>query len=258
MNKTVIKRNFSRYAECYDKYSAVQNLCASRLIAALEADGFERILDIGCGTGNYTKLLREKFPEARIKAIDISERMIEVAGKKLQNDRIKFIAADGETANFNEQFDLIASNAVFQWFEDLEKALIGYKGLLSKDGVILFSIFGPLTLLELNESLKELFGQENAINSRSFIEKERIEKILKNLFREVKIEEKIYREKYTSLSGLLNSIRYTGTRGSGISKKRFWIPGAVNDLEDIYKKKFKDITATYQVFFCKGVNPHTN
>jgi malonyl-CoA O-methyltransferase len=253
INKDIIKKHFSKCARYYDRYSTVQNLCASKLIAKIKANSFNKILDIGCGTGNYTKLLREKFPGASIKAVDMSPEMIEIAKEKLRDEVIEFIVADGEVIDFNEPFDLISSNASFQWFEDLEKTLSRYKRLLNENGVILFSVFGPLTFYELDRSLKELVGEDATISSCYFLKRAEIEKILKCLFKEIEIEQKIYKENYNSLSELLKKIKYTGTKGNGLNKKRFWTPKIANDLEKIYIRKSKNITATYQVFFCRGV-----
>ena len=98
-DKELIKRNFSRYAGHYDKYCNIQNECAARLINKLNGADFHNILDIGCGTGNYTRLLRRKFPDARIKAVDISGKMIERARGKLSAEKTKFITTDAETIN---------------------------------------------------------------------------------------------------------------------------------------------------------------
>lgn len=253
INKETVKKNFSKYARYYDRYCTIQNLCASRLISKIKKNGFDRILDIGCGTGNYTRLLRDEFPKARIKAIDISPEMIEVAKEKLQDRMIEFIVSDGEAIDLDEQFGLISSNVSFQWFEDLEKTLSRYEGLLDEKGVILFSIFGPFTFYELNKSLKELAGKDMGISAHNFFERTKIKKILKQFFKTTDAEQRIYKERYSSLSELLKKIKYTGARGDGVPGKGFWTPNMLKDLEDIYIKKYRDITATYQIFFCKGI-----
>ncbi|MFH0731556.1 MAG: malonyl-ACP O-methyltransferase BioC [Candidatus Omnitrophota bacterium] len=251
MNKEAIRRNFSKYAGYYDQYCNIQNACAQELIGKLNGAHFNNILDIGCGTGNYTKFLREKFPKAAIKAIDISENMIEIAKLKLSGDNIEFIVADAETIDLDAGFDLLSSNASLQWFENLESALIKYKELLAAGGVALFSVFGPNTFHELDESLKQVFGKSKSISSYNFLEKRKIEAVLSGLFNEIQIEQKIYTEKHASLTDLLKKIKYTGTRGNGA--RTLWSIGTLSRLEDVYKKKFNDITATYEVFFCKAV-----
>ncbi len=252
MDKETIASNFSRYAYFYDKYANVQKTAALEILCGIEDHSFSKVLEIGCGTGNYTFILRSKFRKARITALDISSKMIEVAREKLKDKDIEFVVADGEFVSFPvEEFDLITSNACFQWFGNLEKALQKYKGLLDKNGLISFSIFGPLTFWELNVSLKSIL-KNTAIAANNFIDKERIEKILGKNFQDVRIKEILYEESFDSLSGLLNKIKYTGTRGNGLSSKFSLSPRYLKVLEGAYLKKFKQIKATYQIFSCQG------
>ncbi len=248
----MVRKNFSRYAGSYDRYSTIQDLAASRLISRINGKSFARILDIGCGTGNYTRLLREKFPVAHIKAIDISKSMVEIADKKLRGQNIEFIIRDGEELLLGERFDLISSNAAFQWFEDLPSALSGYRELLTEDGVISFSIFGPKTYCELEASLRELFSDDFSISSSAFMRPSELKSILSSIFRQVEIEEATYKERDDSLKGLLNKIRYTGTSGNNGNSNRFWTPKTISALDEIYRRRYKDIISTYQLFFCKG------
>ena len=253
VNKETIKKNFSRYAQHYDDYCTIQHLCAFRLVDKLHSNGFNDILDIGCGTGNYTSLLKKAFPGARITALDISKEMIDIARSKLGTDSIDFVVADAEEIDLRERFDLISSNATFQWFDDMGGSLAKYKKLLNKGGFISFSLFGPLTFFELNISLRELFEEETAISSSGFVEKEILEEVLKPLFSEVEVEEELYKERYGSLDELLKKIKYSGVRGGGLGRSGFWTQEKLDRLEDIYKNNFGEIIATHQVFFCKGV-----
>lgn len=252
MDKKIVVKNFSKYARFYDSYSSVQDFCASRLISKIGNGGFDKILDIGCGTGNYTGLLRERFPHAGIKAVDISKEMISIASRKLKDREIDFIIADGEAIDFKEDFDLISSNAAFQWFEDLGKAFSRYRQFLSKEGIVLFSIFGPETFRELDKSLKAFFGNGASAYAYNFANYMFIKKTLCRLFRKVKIDEVIYKEKYDSLDSLFKKIRYTGTRGNGSNGKGLWTTKTMDGLEKIYMENFGGIVATYQIFFCKG------
>lgn len=252
MNKTeIIKQNFSRYAELYDTYSYVQSQAGLKLIKITGHGPFRKILDIGCGTGNYTRLLRNKFPSAVIRALDISDEMIKVAQRKLQNQRIDFIVADAEEVTLNEKFDLITSNACFQWFNHLHTTIANYKSLLKEDGIISFSIFGPRTFCELSECLKILYGKETLISSAAFIDKAKIYGILANYFDRIDIAHQLRTEVYTSLQQLLNMIKYTGARGTGIDGQRI-NKSQMIELEKIYKENFKTISATYQTFYCRA------
>jgi len=250
--KEVIKNNFSKYARYYDPYSNVQDRCAGILIGKTASDSVASILDIGCGTGNYTELLRRKFPEARIMAVDISPEMVDVAKMKLRHGKIEFMVADAEKADFNEKFDIISSNSSFQWFEDLGLALSKYKAYLSEKGQISFSTFGPQTFFELNESLVGSAHDSAPVSSRDFAGKEKIEAVMREHFKEFTIEDLMFKERYASLPELLKNIKYTGTRGYS-RMKTFWTPAMAQSIEKRYRERFKDIVATYEVFVCRGV-----
>lgn len=232
MDKKTIIRNFSRYAGSYDRYCDVQNLAARKLAAGIKGANPAKILEIGCGTGNYTLILREKFKDAGITAVDISKEMIEAALNKMSGNHIDFLVADAEKHDFDPGFDLITSNACFQWFEDLEAALIKYKKLLKKNSIISFSIFGPQTFRELNAP----------VSAGNFISGKKIEKILKGNFKKAQVKEFIYRESFARLRDLLDKIKYTGARGEGLGSRVYL-------GREILRKPIK---ATYQIFLCQA------
>ncbi|MDD5686557.1 MAG: methyltransferase domain-containing protein [Elusimicrobia bacterium] len=256
MNKNKIIENFSRYATVYDEYANVQQMAAGILIKELlsEKGRAEYILEVGCGTGNYTTILKQEYKNANIKAIDISEKMIEVARQKLKDSEIGFIVDDAETIDLNNhKFNIITSNAAFQWFENIEDTIVKYSNSLAERGVISFSIFGPLTFKELNMSIRETLSNDIQINSKNFLEKEKIEAILKRYFMKVSIKEVIIIEKYHSLMDFLNKIRYTGTRGNGINGEFRLTQEVLKKIEQKYRSIFGQIIATYQIYFCNGI-----
>lgn len=254
INSEVIKHNFSKYASDYDHYASIQRRCASRLLQELRGVDYERILDIGCGTGIYTALLRERFPAAEIKALDLSKKMVNTAWRKLKKAKIKFVIADAEKLKINQKFDLLTSNAAFQWFDDLEKTLLDYKKLLKEKGCILFSIFGPKTFYELKNSLGQMNSENNFITSSMFRGKSEVACFLKNNFAKSYLKEEVLEEESDNLGDLFKKIKYTGTRGRGLNQKGIWTKEKINNLEKIYRKSFGKIIASYQVFFVKVYN----
>ena len=82
--------------------------------------------DIGCGPGNSTEILRERYPGARIIGLDSSSDMIEAARKRIPD--IAFEVADIREWRPKEPLDVILANAALQWVPDHETlfpALIG-------------------------------------------------------------------------------------------------------------------------------------
>ena len=251
--KEVMIRNFSKCAFSYDQYADVQNEAAGMLARMLPKNGVSNILEIGCGTGNYTALLKDIFRCADIMAIDISGPMARVARQKLRDERISFGVGDVEEITLGGKYDLITSNATFHWLGDLKGIIKKTEHSLAKNGLLIFSAFGPMTFSELRASLSSASGNKISIASDFFPGKKYIEDVLKRYFKNVKITERLIRESYSSLHELLKKIKYSGTRGQGTETGKIWSPGLLKKIEEKYMARFGSIEATYQAFFCEAV-----
>ena len=157
IDKQLLQKRFSLHAKTYDRYAQVQKQMAGQLLttlADLNLPEKARILEIGCGTGYLTKALCARFPQAQIIAVDLASGMIEVAKENVRLERVTFICEDIEQINWQESFDLIISNATFQWFNQLELTLKKLFSSLAANGLILFSTFGCDTFHELHTSFQ--------------------------------------------------------------------------------------------------------
>ena len=74
--------------------------------------------DLGCGTGELTRLLADRWPDAQLWAIDRSNKMLERTRHPDPRPGLVFIEADLRRWQAPEPLDLIFSNAVFQWVPD--------------------------------------------------------------------------------------------------------------------------------------------
>lgn len=80
-----------------------------------------KAVDLGCGTGEQTAILAEKFQGAEFTGIDSSPEMLEKS-KALEHERLHFrIASTEEILDANENWDLIFSNAALQWSDNHEE-----------------------------------------------------------------------------------------------------------------------------------------
>jgi len=100
----------------YSKFEKERNRPILDLLAQIPSTEVSTAADIGCGPGNSTELLRDKYPAALITGMDSSADMIEAARKRLPN--IPFEIDDISTWGDNESFDLILANASLQWVPD--------------------------------------------------------------------------------------------------------------------------------------------
>lgn len=250
--KEVVRKTFSKAAPTYDRYASIQQEVARRLLGTMPANDFHNILEVGCGTGNYSLLLRSYFPQASITAVDFSPEMLKVARGKLKG-RVRFLLEDAEILKSPEKFDLITSNATFQWFEDLKKALCCCRDSLREGGHIHFSLFGPSTFCELKETLKRTYPRLPILfPAERFHSLDRIEQSLRQSFSAIKTDEVIIHEEYRSLATLLKTIKYTGENGSMPGRGLFLTPAKMKELEENYFRHYGTVRVTYQIFICRG------
>lgn len=160
LHKNNVRNHFSLAAKTYEANAIIQKKMAVSLIEDAKNSGrtFSRILEIGCGTGYLTRLLTKTFPAALLYATDISPLMLDQA-EKLHPDCAKkqttFFTQDGENLSLEGSFDLIISNAAFQWFNNYDNAFSGFAARLNSNGLLLYTTFGPATFNELHTSFRQ-------------------------------------------------------------------------------------------------------
>jgi len=216
-----------------------------------------KILEPGCGTGLYTRMLLDAFRGASVFGVDISEAMVRVARRGIDDPRVRFAVADAEEIATGS-FDLVTSNAVFQWFLSLPRTLARMASLLAGGGLLTFSFFGPETYAELDAALRASAlrggaGDGARVVAAAFHSREEISDALSAAFPRWDVAERRYRQEFPTLADLLRSIRYTGTRGGGARES--WSPGKLARVEEAYRERDGGIRATYQVFLCRGAIP---
>ena len=153
--KQGIRRNFARRANSYDRHAEMQRLMAHGLVAAVGGSltRARRILELGCGTGYLTGLLRQANGEARLVALDLDAALVTAARRRLGPEAgVAWLVADGEIP-IRGEYDLIIANATFQWFTRPGETLAAYYRSLAPGGVLAFSTLGPQTFQELAEAL---------------------------------------------------------------------------------------------------------
>ena len=154
--KQGIRRNFARRAASYDGQAGVQRLMAQGLLALAEGrlPRAGRILEIGCGTGYFTQLLKQGCNGASLVALDLDAALVAAARRRLGPAAgVAWLVADGETLS-RGPFDAIVANATFQWLTRPADSLSTYFDLLNPGGTLAFSTLGPGTFRELADSLE--------------------------------------------------------------------------------------------------------
>lgn len=125
----------------YKQASRHQNEWGIKLISELKLKGTEVILDLGCGDGALTDRLSLLVPKGRVLGIDASLGMISTAEKHIR-DNLNFICMDINNMIFENEFDVIFSNAALHWIKDHKKLLTNAFKALKENGVILWNFAG--------------------------------------------------------------------------------------------------------------------
>jgi tRNA (cmo5U34)-methyltransferase len=70
-----------------------------------------KILDLGCGTGNVSMAVKERFPRSKLTCVDLAENMIEMAHSKLSKyDNIEYKIGNFSTLDFDDDYHVIVSS----------------------------------------------------------------------------------------------------------------------------------------------------
>ena len=117
--------------EQYLKFADERTRPCRDLAAAIALPQVRRLVDLGCGPGNSTSVLTERWPDAEITGLDNATSMIDVARKAQPQHRWIVTDIAEWAANEREQFDLVFSNAALQWVPDHE---LVYPRLLERVG----------------------------------------------------------------------------------------------------------------------------
>ncbi|MDR6424658.1 trans-aconitate 2-methyltransferase [Variovorax paradoxus] len=119
----------------YRRYEDERTRPAQELLARVPLPEAARVVDLGCGPGNSTELLANRFPQAQVVGTDNSEAMLASARERLPQAR--FELSDIATwAPQDEAPDLIYANAALQWVPDHEQLIPRLFAALAPGGVL--------------------------------------------------------------------------------------------------------------------------
>lgn len=234
-----VQHNFNRFATSYDEFAIVQEEVAKRLCNRLEIihskqnlDAQIPVLELGAGTGLLSKKLLKKYQQHDIIASDIAQHTL------LINPAQNKLTLNSHNLPFNNNFNTIISNLMMQWC-NLDEVITEAITSLKSEGLLLFSTFGPQTLIELKESWQ---GVDNNQHISDFVDMHNIgDKMLGLGLKNVVVESEIITLTYEKVMDILLDLKNIGAQN--IHSK------------PISKSSFKQMIANYEQFRAAGKLP---
>lgn len=230
LDPKTIKKHFQKSIDKYAENALVQRLMAEKLAAAIPERTYENVLEIGTGAG----LLTEKLAKLDCKTFYAND-LVDKSEVYVKNfvPSANFFGGDFRRIKFNRKFDLITSNAVFQWFDDAEKVFARCSDYLTQDGLLAFSTFSPENFSEFREVCGLSLDYKSEAELRLFLGRN---------FEIISFEKFEYKMKFDNPLQILTHMKNTGV--NSLSAKTWGIK-EVKEFCDNYKAKFPDLTLTY-------------
>lgn len=232
-------------ATLYSKFLKDRTQPSIDLVNRISLDKPKSIIDIGCGPGNSTKVLKDKFPNARVIGIDSSQDMIKTASGNYDDIEFMLFDATKDFDKLNEKFDIVFSNACIQWIPNHRKLLADMMSILNDGGIM--AVQTPMNYKEpIHRIIEELVFSDkwknHFPNPREFynLQQEEYFDLLSEISADFTIWETIYCHRMSSHESIMDWYRSTGLRPylSALSDK---------DSKEFEKEVFEQIQKEYPI-----------
>lgn len=127
----------------YLRYTDERSRPFHELVSRIPNNGIRTIADLGCGPGQLTASLVNRWPDAKVIGVDNDRAMIQRA-HAYSSAYVLFELADIALWQPSRPVDVIVANAAFQWVPDHRQLLSHWMGLLSPGGTLAFQVPGNL------------------------------------------------------------------------------------------------------------------
>lgn len=240
MDKNLIRKRFAKAAGSYDSEAAIQKDIARKMTGLIgkyvPADMHRNVLEIGCGTGFFTRLYADSFHPGRLWLNDLCPEM-ESFFSDMGSDNVAFLPGDAERIPLPEDLSLITSCSAIQWFEDHPRFFRNCAERLEQGGYIAFSTFG-----------KENFSELSTVTGASLAYKsiDELRESLEGAFETVYSGEECIRMLFRSPMDVLEHIKKTGV--TGVRNGR-WTKGSLSSFcrkySELYCRDGNGVSLSY-------------
>lgn len=258
IDKAQVRAAFDRSAQDYDRVAVLQREIGERLLERLALVRLAPtvVLDVGAGTGRLSAALSRRYGAARVIACDLSLRMLQRARGRagLLNRLLRrqaFVCADAESLPCADaSADLVVSNLVLQWCNDIDHTLAEFRRVLRPGGLLMFTTFGPDTLRELRASWA---GIDDHIHVNRFIDMHDLgDALLRVGLSEPVMDREDFTLTYPDVMALMRDLKALGAHNSTLGRPRGLTGrGRLTRVTAAYERFRSDgrLPATYEVVY---------
>ena len=122
----------------YARISGLQAAMAEEVLALLDLEGSERVLDVGCGQGKITAEIAARVPRGAVVGVDPSQDMIAFASSHFGpavRPNLEFELGDARRLRFRGEFDLVVSFNALHWVPEQDAALRSMRSAMKPNGL---------------------------------------------------------------------------------------------------------------------------
>jgi len=255
-DRQAIRRSFARAAQHYEEHAWLQKEVRTRLYERLTEFELtpQLIVDLGCGSGHGTAELKQRYRSADIIGIDLAHAMCKSCQQQSRwRHRLHSVQADATALPIaDHKVDVLIANLSLQWVSDLPAVLTHIRRVLKPDGVMLFSTFGPDTLMELRQAWASVDNQPRVSH---FIDQHIIgDLLLSTGFRNPVMDCDRMTATYSKVNGLMQDLKVIGAhnalqdRPRGLTGKHKF--NAMKQAYESYRdKQTGQLPATWEVVY---------
>ncbi len=264
IDKRSVQASFDKAASRYDELAVLQREVAQRLLERLDYIKLkpQRIVDLGCGTGQITHPLVKRFKGAQVIGLDIAPNMLRQARRRDGWwQKAKYIAADIEALPVvDNSVDLLISSLSFQWCNDLDRVFAECRRVLKPGGLLLFTTFGPDTLKELRASWSAVDARDvRHSHVNQFIDMHDIgDALIRNRFADPVMDVEPFTLTYPDVRALMQELKGIGAHNVTAGRARGLMGKAhMRQFEQAYESYRQDgvLPASYEVIYGHGWCP---
>ena len=265
VDRSAMRRAFERAAPGYDAHAVLQREVGARLLERLDYLKVtpQRVLDTGCGTGHGLRLLRARYPGARLIGLDVVPAMLAQSQRadprpapwrrlwSAAAGQISYVCGDAQRLPVAAaSLDFVHSNLVLQWCDSPAAVFREWHRALRPGGLVLFSTFGPDTLKELRAAFAGIDGLPHV---SPFVDMHDLGDMLVHAgFETPVMEMEMLVLTYAELRALLEDIRGVGghnaaqARARGLMGRARW--SLMEERYDAYRRDGR-LPASYEVIY---------